>query len=108
VAKITVKTILSTIIGSTLTSLLVMITALSPLAFLYFLDKFIKTGSLWNLYLSITGFIVTIVSGLLFVAMLVYLIVENLKYLGIYFTLRDLDKAINHILEQNEKQQQDK
>ncbi|MCI4408750.1 MAG: hypothetical protein JHC26_06635 [Thermofilum sp.] len=102
--KITAKTILSIIIGGTLTSFLVMLTTLSPLAFLYFLDKFIKTGNLWNLYLSVTGFIVTIVSGLLFATMLVYLIVENLKYLGIYYTLRDLDKAINNILEQNEKQ----
>jgi len=89
-------------------SVLIMITTLSPLSFIYFLGKFLENGSMWNLLLSIIGLIATIVSGLLFTALLVYSINLQLEYLGISKPLLDLDKVIKHILEQNEKQQQDK
>jgi len=89
-------------------SILIMITALTPLAFLYFLETYLKTRLMWNLFLALIGLIGTIVSGLLFIALLVYLVKQELQYLGISLPLIDLDKAIKHLFEQNEKQQQDK
>ena len=89
-------------------SILIMITALSPLTFLYFLEKYLKTRLMWDLFLSLLGLIGTIVSGLLFTALIVYTINLHLEYLGISKSLLNLDKVIKHILEQNEKQQQDK
>jgi hypothetical protein len=102
------KQVLMTILGGIEMSVLIMIAALSPLSFIYFLGKFLENGSTWNLFLSITGLIATIVSGLLFTALIIYSINLQLEYLGISKPLLDLDKLIKHILEQNEKQQQDK
>jgi len=89
-------------------SILIMIATLSPLSFLYFLEKYLKTRLIWDLFLSLLGLVGTIVSGLLFTALLVYSINLQLEYLGISKPLIDLDKIIKYILEQNEKQQQDK
>jgi len=102
------KQLLMTILGGIEMSVLIMITALSPLTFLYFLEKYLETRLMWNLFLSLLGLIGTIVSGLLFTALIVYTINLQLEYLGISKSLLNLDKVINHILEQNEKQQQDK
>jgi hypothetical protein len=107
-AKNKAKQLLMLIIGSLEMSILVMMTALTPLAFLYFLEKYLKTRLMRDLFLALLGFVGTIVSGLLFIALLVYLVKQELQYLGISLPLIDLDKAIKHILEQNEKQQKDK
>ena len=100
--------VLMIILGGIEVSVLIMIVALSPLSFIYFLGEFLENGSTWNLLLSITGLIVTILSGLLFTALIVYLIDLQFEYLGISKSLLDLVKVIKYILEQNEKQQQDK
>jgi hypothetical protein len=107
-AKTKAKQLLMLIIGSLEMSILVMMTALTPLAFLYYLEKYLKTRLMWDLTLAFLGFVGTIVSGLLFIALLVYLVKQELQYLGISLPLIDLDKAIKYILEQNEKQQKDK
>ena len=86
-------------------SVLIMITTLSPLTFLYFLEKYLETRLMWDLFLSLLGLIGTIVSGLLFTGLIVYTINLQLEYLGISKSLHNLDKVIKRMLEDKDKNQ---
>jgi hypothetical protein len=82
-AKGTIRTLLRVALGGIEMSVVAMLTALSPLSFLYFLERFIETHSGWDLALALLGVALTAASGLLLLTLIVYTVHACLESMGV-------------------------